>query len=79
MHPQSVPLMGQASGAAGRYQMAGLGFGLPMARLFARYFGGELTLVNLPHYGVDAYVTLRALDGWHWEEGAAAHATAGTV
>lgn len=71
--------MGQQRAVAGRFRMAGLGFGLPMARLFARYFGGELTLVNLPHYGVDAYVTLRALDGWHWEENGAAHPAAGTV
>jgi hypothetical protein len=28
----------------GRYRMAGLGFGLPLTRLHARYFGGDLVL-----------------------------------
>lgn len=50
-----------------RYTLAGLGFGLPMSRLHARYFGGDLKLVNLPGYGVDAFLTVRRLDtaGWH--------------
>ncbi|WIA32443.1 hypothetical protein OEZ86_003265 [Tetradesmus obliquus] len=50
-----------------RYSLAGLGFGLPLSRLHARYFGGDLQLVNLPGYGVDAFLTLRRLDtaGWH--------------
>lgn len=72
-------LMGQQRAVAHPFKMAGLGFGLPMARLYARYFGGELTLVNLPHYGVDAYVTLRALDGWDWDEAAIVSSTAGEV
>lgn len=50
-----------------RYSLAGLGFGLPLSRLHARYFGGDLKLVNLPGYGVDAFLTVRRLDtaGWH--------------
>jgi hypothetical protein len=50
--------------------MAGLGFGLPLSRLHARYFGGELQLVNLPGYGVDAYLSLPKLDDASWQEGA---------
>jgi hypothetical protein len=62
-----VPLMsGQAS--RGRFKLAGLGFGLPMARLFAKYFGGDFQLVNLPSYGCDVYISLRNLDPWDWEE-----------
>ncbi|KAI8869981.1 alpha-ketoacid dehydrogenase kinase [Ramicandelaber brevisporus] len=41
--------------------MAGLGYGLPMARIYARYFGGELTLVNLPGHGVDVFMRLPSL------------------
>jgi [3-methyl-2-oxobutanoate dehydrogenase (acetyl-transferring)] kinase len=45
-----------------RYKLAGLGFGLPLSRLYARYFGGELALQNVPGFGVDVYVTLRNLE-----------------
>ena len=45
-----------------RHKMAGLGFGLPLARLYARYFGGDLSLMVLPGYGTDAYLTLKRLE-----------------
>ena len=37
------------------------GFGLPLARIYARYFGGELTLKSTEGYGVDAYLYLPRL------------------
>lgn len=37
------------------------GFGLPLARIYARYFGGELTLLSLEGHGVDAYLYLPRL------------------
>ncbi|OEU14047.1 alpha-ketoacid dehydrogenase kinase [Fragilariopsis cylindrus CCMP1102] len=37
------------------------GFGLPLARIYARYLGGELTLKSLEGYGVDAYLHLPRL------------------
>ena len=51
------------SGAVGNSQskMAGLGFGLPLSRLHARYFGGDLRLVNVNGYGVDVYLDLKNL------------------
>ncbi|GFR41707.1 hypothetical protein Agub_g2457 [Astrephomene gubernaculifera] len=62
---------GAAGGAAGggsRYRMAGLGFGLPLSRVYARYFGGDLRLQTIPGYGVDAYLTLRRLEEHEWRE-----------
>ena len=37
------------------------GFGLPLARIYARYFGGELTIKSMEGYGVDAYLYLPVL------------------
>jgi len=41
--------------------MAGLGYGLPISRLYARYFGGELQIISLEGYGTDAYLHLKRL------------------
>lgn len=37
------------------------GFGLPLARIYARYFGGELTLKSTEGFGLDAYLHLPRL------------------
>eukprot|EP00580_Thalassiosira_gravida_P009620 CAMPEP_0201633560 /NCGR_PEP_ID=MMETSP0493-20130528/6828_1 /ASSEMBLY_ACC=CAM_ASM_000838 /TAXON_ID=420259 /ORGANISM="Thalassiosira gravida, Strain GMp14c1" /LENGTH=581 /DNA_ID=CAMNT_0048105291 /DNA_START=304 /DNA_END=2049 /DNA_ORIENTATION=- len=37
------------------------GFGLPLARIYARYFGGEVTIKSIEGYGVDAYLYLPVL------------------
>lgn len=67
--PTLGDLMTPGTGDAGQNRLAGLGFGLPTARLTARYFGGNLELVNLPGYGVDAFLNLRHLEDWEWQEG----------
>jgi pyruvate dehydrogenase kinase 2/3/4 len=38
--------------------LAGLGFGLPLSRQYARYFGGDLQVVSLEGHGTDAYLHL---------------------
>ncbi|RKP13038.1 branched-chain alpha-ketoacid dehydrogenase [Piptocephalis cylindrospora] len=38
--------------------MAGLGFGLPMARIYAQSFGGHLDLISLPAHGCDVFLSL---------------------
>jgi pyruvate dehydrogenase kinase 2/3/4 len=37
------------------------GFGLPLARIYSRYFGGELTLKSTEGYGLDAYIHMPRL------------------
>lgn len=41
--------------------LAGLGYGLPISRSYAKYFGGDLIVVSMEGYGTDAYVYLRRL------------------
>lgn len=38
--------------------LAGLGYGLPISRSYARYFGGELSIMSMEGYGTDAFVYL---------------------
>lgn len=41
--------------------LAGFGYGLPIARLYARYLGGDLNIVSLEGFGTDAFVHLKRL------------------
>jgi pyruvate dehydrogenase kinase 2/3/4 len=41
--------------------MAGYGCGLPISRLYARYFGGDLQIISMEGYGTDAYLHLSRL------------------
>lgn len=51
-----------------RFRMAGLGFGLPLSRLYARYFGGDLQLYPIPGYGSDAHLRVPHLEDRDWSE-----------
>jgi pyruvate dehydrogenase kinase 2/3/4 len=44
-----------------RAPMAGFGYGLPISRLYARYFGGDLRLISMEGYGTDTYLHLNRL------------------
>lgn len=65
---QDAMVRGGGAGGGSRFKMAGLGFGLPLSRLYARYFGGDLRLQSIPGYGVDAHLTLRKLEEHEWQE-----------
>ncbi|KAJ1462939.1 mitochondrial branched-chain alpha-ketoacid dehydrogenase kinase-domain-containing protein [Pelagophyceae sp. CCMP2097] len=41
--------------------LAGLGYGLPISRAYARYFGGDVSLMSMEGYGTDAFVYLSRL------------------
>jgi len=43
--------------------LAGFGYGLPVSRLYARYFGGDLNIMSVQGYGTDAYVHLCSTPG----------------
>jgi len=41
--------------------LSGLGYGLPLSRLYARYFQGDVRLASYENHGTDVYVYLHAL------------------
>lgn len=41
--------------------LAGLGYGLPIARNYARCFEGDLTIMSMEGYGTDSFIYLPRL------------------
>lgn len=41
--------------------IAGLGYGLPLSRAYAEYFGGSITIQSLWGWGTDVYLTLQGV------------------
>jgi len=41
--------------------LAGLGYGLPISRNYARYFGGDLVIMSMEGYGTDSFIYLPRL------------------
>ncbi|KAF9125745.1 hypothetical protein BG015_004831 [Linnemannia schmuckeri] len=57
----SLAAMGGVASEAKDYldsPLHGSGHGLPLARLIARYFGGDLSLISMEGYGTDSYLSL---------------------
>ncbi|KIM37163.1 hypothetical protein M413DRAFT_448673 [Hebeloma cylindrosporum] len=59
MESQSLDTNFQASDF--KAPMAGFGYGLPLSRLYARYFGGDLRLISMDGFGTDLYIHLNRL------------------
>merc|ERR1712087_908510 len=58
--PQSRPSM-DPMGRDESAPIAGFGYGLPLSRLYARYFGGDLEVISMDGYGTDTFVYLKLL------------------
>ena len=43
--------------------LAGLGYGIPISRNYARYFGGDLVIMSMEGYGTDSFIYLPKLSG----------------
>ncbi|OQO02227.1 hypothetical protein B0A48_11781 [Cryoendolithus antarcticus] len=50
-----------SAGAAGGSSLAGLGYGLPLGRAYAGYFGGGIAVQSLFGWGTDVYLSLRGV------------------
>jgi len=53
---------GVFAGEFAKSPLSGPGMGLPLSRLYARYLGGTLEVINMPGVGVDAYLFLTRID-----------------
>jgi len=52
----------QASFIRFRENFYGFGYGLPIARVFARYFGGDLNVISTEGWGTDAFIYINRLE-----------------
>jgi len=48
-------------GGDGAHSLAGLGYGLPLGRAYAEYFGGGIAVQSLWGWGTDIYLSLRGV------------------
>ena len=59
VHSEDLKDFGTAS------PLAGLGYGLPIARNYARCFEGDLSLMSMEGYGTDSFIYLPRLGSSH--------------
>ncbi|CAH6721274.1 hypothetical protein CLIB1444_05S07448 [[Candida] jaroonii] len=58
---EETPILDSDGSNSFRAPMAGFGYGLPISRLYAQYFGGDLKLISMEGYGTDVYLHLNRL------------------
>lgn len=58
---QTVAVESVEDASEGPVVLAGYGYGLPISRLYARYFGGDLQIMSMEGYGTDGYLHLNRL------------------
>lgn len=59
----NIDALNTISGAGGHASsLAGLGYGLPLGRAYAEYFGGGIAVQSLWGWGTDVYLKLKGLD-----------------
>lgn len=58
---QLLALEQQSSHVGRPDPIAGFGYGLPLSRLYARYWGGDLQVTPMDGYGTDAMLTFNKL------------------
>jgi len=56
----NIDALNAISGAGGS-SLAGLGYGLPLGRAYAEYFGGGIAVQSLWGWGTDVYLSLRGV------------------
>lgn len=62
----STHVAGELAGLSGmdavsKRQIAGYGFGMPLSRVYAQYFGGDITVQSMRGYGTDVFVNVNHL------------------
>ena len=58
---RNVLLPGSGGLESHAHPMHGLGYGLPLSRVYARYFQGDINLISMHGLGTDVYIHLKAL------------------
>jgi len=54
----SIWSFGHSTAPQGMGELAGYGHGLPLSRLYARYWGGDIQVLSLENHGVDCHIRL---------------------
>jgi signal transduction histidine kinase len=58
---ETIDALNVIAGAGGGSSLAGLGYGLPLGRAYAEYFGGGIAVQSLWGWGTDVYLSLRGV------------------